>query len=61
MLRQYQVRTTDGREWTVWTCPCRGDQYPYFTKPQKAHFRTQVHQLWAIQASTPAAMGQTAQ
>jgi hypothetical protein len=60
MIRQLQVQTADGRDWTVYTCPCRGNQFPYFTRPQKSHFRTRVHQQWAIQA-TATANGHTPQ
>jgi hypothetical protein len=51
MLRQRQV-TVEGRDWTVYFCPCRGDQYPYFTKPQAAHYRTRLHTMWQLQAMT---------
>jgi hypothetical protein len=56
MLRQRQV-TVAGRDWTVYFCPCRGDQYPYFSKPQAAHYRTRVHIMWELQANIAAAQG----
>jgi hypothetical protein len=56
MLRQQQV-TVAGRDWTIYFCQCRGDQYPYFSKPQAAHYRTRVHTMWELQAMTAPAQG----